>query len=235
MYQRKSQVAFSDVNYKGEVSAKKILEYFQDVGTFESEDLGDKLEKNHGKSIAWFLLGWHITIIKTPRLSEKITVTTDPYKIRGFYAYRRYTLVNEQGECLVKGDALWIYMDTEKMLPVRIPKDVAKAYLPEPAKDAVTTVEKKLSQEGDWELQNVISVERYHLDVNHHVNNTFYVLWAESLLSDEETIKEIKIEYRQAAFRGDKLNVLLCKEENKYRVMFQRDDGVVNVIVELMV
>ncbi len=235
MYKRQTQVTYSDVNYKGEVGLKKILEYFQDIGTFESEEGGDGVTQNQEEGIAWFLLGWHVTILRAPKLIEKITVTTQPYKIRGFYAYRRYTIMSENGECLVKGDALWIYMNTEKMIPVKVPENVAKIYLPEPVKDAKTTVKRKLNLDGDWKSAGEIIIQRHHLDMNQHVNNTFYELWAENLVPDEENVKEIRIDYRQAAFRGDKLNILLCKEEKVYRVLFQGEDEVIHVIVELYI
>ena len=61
-------------------------------------------------------------------MSEHITVTTQAYKMRGFYGYRRYSILDEEGEAIVLAEAIWILMDTKKMLPMKVSKEIADIY-----------------------------------------------------------------------------------------------------------
>ena len=62
-------------------------------------------------------------------MSEYIDVTTQAYKMRGFYGYRRYSIIDEQGATIVSAEAIWILMNTQKMLPMKVTKEIADIYV----------------------------------------------------------------------------------------------------------
>ena len=72
---------------------------------------------------------WNVKIIRHPRMSEYIDVTTQAYKMRGFYGYRRYSIIDEQGATIVSAEAIWILMNTQKMLPMKVTKEIADIYV----------------------------------------------------------------------------------------------------------
>ena len=110
-------------------------------------------------------------------------------------------------------------MNTKNMLPTKIPLELEKRYIPsEVAYEC--SISRKVSMEGEWKEEESIEVTKYYLDTNNHVNNTFYVLWAESLLSSEEEIGRIRIDYRKAARYKDRLRVFRCEEEDRIGVRF---------------
>jgi len=97
MYEMKIRVRYSEVDREGIARLHQILEYFQDCGTFQSEELGLGVEEDQKNHRAWYLIAWNVKIIRHPRMSEYIDVTTQAYKMRGFYGYRRYSIIDEQG------------------------------------------------------------------------------------------------------------------------------------------
>lgn len=96
MYEMKIRVRYSEVDREGIARLHQILEYFQDCGTFQSEELGLGVEEDQKNHRAWYLIAWNVKIIRHPRMSEYIDVTTQAYKMRGFYGYRRYSIIDEQ-------------------------------------------------------------------------------------------------------------------------------------------
>lgn len=97
MYEMKIRVRYSEVDREGIARLHQILEYFQDCGTFQSEELGLGVEEDQKNHRAWYLIAWNVKIIRHPRMSEYIDVTTQAYKMRGFYGYRRYSIIDRAG------------------------------------------------------------------------------------------------------------------------------------------
>ena len=79
MYEMKIRVRYSEVDREGIARLHQILEYFQDCGTFQSEELGLGVEEDQKNHRAWYLIAWNVKIIRHPRMSEYIDVTTQAY------------------------------------------------------------------------------------------------------------------------------------------------------------
>ena len=249
MYEMKIQVRYSEVDQSGVARLHQILEYFQDCGMFQSEELGLGVEEDQKNHRAWYLIAWNVKIIRHPKMSEHITVTTQAYKMRGFYGYRRYSILDEEGEAIVLAEAIWILMDTKKMLPMKVSKEIADIYV---EKDADTTVRinRKIDDNGEWKQQESIEVTKQYLDSNNHVNNTVYALWSEhvsgivgkivnvkaeeDVLSENVNVKEVRIDYRKAAMFKETIQVFTQQQENIFKVKYIKPDGEVAALVEMI-
>ena len=129
------------------------------------------------------MIAWNVKIIRHPRMSEYIDVTTQAYKMRGFYGYRRYSIIDEQGATIVSAEAIWILMNTQKMLPMKVTKEIADIYVEKDA-DKTVRINRKISDDGEWKEYEPIEVTKQYLDSNNHVNNTVYALWTEDILPE---------------------------------------------------
>lgn len=233
MYEMKIQVRYSEVDRKGLVRLHQILEYFQDCGMFQSESLGLGVEEDQKNQRAWYLIAWDVKIIRHPKMSEYIDVTTQAYKMRGFYGYRRYSILDEQGEIIVSAEAIWILMDTQKMLPMKVSKDIADIYV-EKDVDKTVRINRKIEDIGKWTECEPIEVTKQYLDSNNHVNNTVYALWAEELLPENVSADRIRIDYRKAAMYGEKIKTFTQQKENIFHVKYIKPDGEICALVEMI-
>lgn len=233
MYEMKIQVRYSETDQNGKVKLHQILEYFQDCVTFHSMAVGLGIRGDEQENRAWYLIAWDIQIYRYPKMAEHLTIVTEPYKMRGFYGYRRFKIVDENNNVLVEADSNWIFMDIEKMIPVKIPKTLAVRYISSPVEDQTVRVKRKLSTEGDWKERETLTVTKIFLDSNGHVNNTYYVLWAEDVLPENYQIKEVKVDYRQSAFLKDIIQISSIEEENGWRVRFMNQNQTLIALVEL--
>lgn len=233
MFEMKVQVRYSEVDQFGIVKTHQLLEYFQDCGTFQSISLGFGMRGDTEENRAWYLLAWDIKVERYPKISENLTVITEPYKMKGFYGYRRYRIIDEKGCVIVKGDSIWILMDIAKMIPVKIPDYIIKGYISEKV-DETITVKRKLPVKAQWEEKEVLKVSRIFLDSNQHVNNAYYVLWAEDLLPQDFEIGEVKVDYRQSAFLNDTIHVFTAKEEDRWRIKYMNQDETLIAMIDMI-
>ena len=100
------RVRYSECGGDGEVPLYQLLNYFQDCATFQSEEIGFGIGTNAREGRAWFLLAYDLTIVNPVRMFEAITVTTDPYEMKGHYGYRRFEICDAEGRDHIVFDQL---------------------------------------------------------------------------------------------------------------------------------
>lgn len=225
------RVRYSETNGSATVALHKLLDYFQDSSIFHSESIGYTVEKELSIHRGWFLLAWNVEIERFPAMGEELKVVTEPYKMRSFYGYRRYTLMDLEDHVLATADSLWILMNLSTFTPIRVPQDMTDAYISEVTDDKIR-VKRKLDHKGEWVKKDQIIIDRHYLDSNSHVNNAYYAMWAEDLLPEGFQIKKVMIDYRQSAFENDCVIIETIEEEGRIRCRFTKEDQVLLALVE---
>lgn len=234
MYQMDIRVRYSEVDRHGKTQIHQILEYFQDCGVFQTVDLGFGKTGSENENQAWYLIAWDVQIKRYPSMCEKLSIITEPYKMRGFYGYRRYRIIDENQNIIVEADSIWIFMDISKMVPLKIPEYLINGYIEEGV-DETIRVRRKLPEKGNWKEIDTITVMKLFLDSNEHVNNAYYVLWAEEVLPEGYFVENIKVDYRQAALLNDEIHIFVAKEEDTWKVKFINQNQQLNVVIIMRV
>lgn len=234
MYHLKGRVRYSEVDENRRLTVDGLINYLQDCCSFHSEDLGVGLDYIVENKIAWVISGWQIEIKKMPVYGQRIDVQTWPYMFEGFLGERNFRIVDESGSVLVQADSRWALVDTKNGRPTRIPSSLAAAYeMGEPLglKKPPRKLRPDLTQAKAMEP---FAVQQKHLDTNHHVNNSQYVLMALEYMPEGQAVSQIAVEYKTPAVLGDtfypyvlekdgELLVALCTEEKRpYAVVVLR-------------
>jgi acyl-ACP thioesterase len=231
MYYFDGRVRYSEVDSEQNMTLHALLDYLQDCCTFQSEDLGIGVDYLSGIHSAWVLSSWQIEIIELPRFGERIRTSTWPYEVKGFYGYRNFLIESESGEPYVRVNSLWVFMDTERMRPARVDEHVQKVY------------EKDYGEEltGDWGDRKIklpagddiekqwkaepLTVERFQIDTNHHMNNSRYIQVAQTYVPQDFAVKGLRVEYRKAAKLGDMLYPVITAERDHRRITVELKDA----------
>lgn len=226
MYSLNSRVRYSETDSEKRLTLPSLLDYLQDCCTFQSEDLGigiDYLAQIHA---AWVLSSWQIKITRYPVMGERIRVSTWPYHFKGFYGYRNFTVENEEGDVLAQANSIWIFMDVERMRPVRIQKEVTDIYLKEIGEPlSGEWSDRKITVPDTGTAMEPVQVAKFHIDTNHHMNNGKYILVAEEYLPDGFEVGMLRAEYRKAAVLGDILYPFVATELDSVTVTLKDGEG----------
>ena len=95
MYTFDSRVRYSETGEEGLLSLPAIVDYFQDVSTFQSEDLGIGIDFLKEKDLLWVMSAWQVVVHRYPALGEKIRIGTIPYELRGFMGLRNFLWIRK--------------------------------------------------------------------------------------------------------------------------------------------
>ena len=128
MYGFDSRVRYSETDAEGKLGIPGIVDYFQDVSTFQSEDLGLGVDYLKGIGLVWVMSAWQIVIHAYPKLGDRIRVGTFPYGFRGFLGMRNFFLDGEDGRRMVEANSVWTLMNLEKGIPARPTREMIERY-----------------------------------------------------------------------------------------------------------
>lgn len=230
-YRMKHRIRYSEIGADHLVSISQIVRYFQDCSTFQSEDIGYGLRITEAKNRAWLLLSWQIIVDRYPAFGEKITIGTWAYDWKKFYGYRNFDMKDEAGNRIAYANSIWIYTDTQTMLPVKLESKELEAYGTEPRID-MDYAPRKIRLPKEYEEKNPFPIIKAHIDTNHHVNNAQYIELAGEFLPNDYHIHQVRAEYKHAAVLHDMIYPRASVQADRHVVQLCNETGVPYVIVE---
>lgn len=222
---RDYNIHYYEIDYKRRLLATSLIDFFSDIATYQSEELGIGIDYLIGNSLAWVLFKWDVSINKYPVLGEKITIKTIPYAVKKFYAYRKFEVLNSEGEVIATANSVWFLVDFEKRKPVRVSSEMAQVYGAEDNPKEIFDFG-KIEKLESYEFEKVYHVRYSDIDTNKHVNNTKYVWWAvESLPLDIITnysLKTLRVSYEKETKYGANIKSLSS--------VFHEEDGTIRCL-----
>lgn len=218
MYKLNSKVRYSESDSNSRLTCHALLNYLQDSSTLHSEELGESGAQLFEQNMAWILSFWQVCIEELPALSEDITISTWPYSTKGLFGLRNFCVENGSGKQLVKANSIWVLIDPRTGRPLRITDEVSSHYPDEP-KLEMDYCERKIAVPDVYDEKPSITVPKYFIDTNNHMNNAKYVMVAEEYLPEAFLVKEIRVEYKKAAVLGDIIIPRVTVQENVMTVV----------------
>lgn len=224
MYEMTVRVRFSDISRNGKLRLYELPKIFQDCSIEHSEAVGVGIPYLSPKHLAWLLTSWQIEIERLPEYDERLTVQTWPYEFKSAFGYRNYNMLDEKGNRIIKGQALWLHTNTKEMKPVRISDEEAQSYGIEPKLD-MEYMPRKILLPEEMEAVDQIFVTAHYADMYQHLNNAMYVDLASDYLPQEAIVKRIRVDYRKQLKVGDTA-IIKQKIENDhcYIVFYDKED-----------
>lgn len=211
-----------EVDSHGKANIVSIMSYLEDLATYQTEKLGMSLKYFRDNKIAWVVYKWEIHMDKYPEYGDTIEVSTLPYSIRKFYAYRKYEIFNK-GERIGYANSLWFLINTEKRKPCRITDNIYKMYnLTEEDNEQIPFDRLRKLKQVDY--KNSFKVRYSDIDTNKHVNNVKYVSWVlENVpieIISEHEISDLKVMYQKETAYGETIDVRTNIEEKEDKYIF---------------
>lgn len=214
MYKMEGRVRYSECAADNRIKIPAIINYFQDCTTDNSEQIGVGHDFLVERKRAWILNSWQVEIKRRPEVRESIEVSTWATGFKGVFGPRDFYLKTKNGEELACAHSLWVYIDTETGRPVKPTEEEIAVYeVGEPIPMETVSRKIKLPEQATW--VDTFPVHKYHIDTNHHVNNSKYVEMACEVLPEDFQVKKLRVEYKKAAVLGDEIRLKHAVEKDR--------------------
>ena len=231
MYTFDSRIRYSECDENCKLRLDALMNYFQDASTFQSENLGVGFSYLVPRNLVWVLVSWQVEITRYPALGEEVEIGTLPYDFKGFIGSRNFCMKTKGGEMLAKANSIWTLLNFDSMKPALPPADMLEKYPVEPRLD-MNYEGRKIAVNDGGACEDLIVVQRQHLDSNNHVNNAQYIIMAIQYLPQDFEVRNLRVEYKKQAHLGDVLIPYVVTEGDKVVISLRDDTGAVYVNVE---
>ena len=175
-----------------------LMNELQGMGDAHAAMLGVGYDYCLSHNIAWVVTHYLVDIIEAPHEGDEITITTWPSCQDALRATRDFEIRAADGRLLVRATSQWVLIDMTRRRPLKLADNLptwtssthrawARAFEKFPDFDAETTHEFKCRFDD--------------IDVNQHINNAVYAVWATESVGFEfrntHRLRGIELNYKK--------------------------------------
>lgn len=205
----------ADLNMR--LKPASFLNMAQEAANHHAEYLGVGYDTLNETQQAWVMSRMRVVFDRLPLWREKVTLQSWHKGAAGFMFLRDFLLTDSEGNALVKATTSWLVIDmTTRRLARRgafaefaadSSKCIPESVIEEPAAKVVIP-------EGFTPTKSTTHTASYSdLDMNRHVNNVQYVVWAMDVVDLEQTnnapLRELEINFNTEVRPEDKVELTL--------------------------
>ena len=186
-----------------------LLNIFQDMADKSAYEMGLGLDYVYAKGLGWVGSNYEMMIDRLPKMHEKVRIASWPAAEKKVAAIREFEVFGEDGKSIIRASSKWVLLDVQKMRPVSL-KDNLPEYQIIPER-VIDTEFSKIGEPERVDLETKFRVRFDDIDLNRHVNNAVYVLWACEAVEPEFRLshnpKHIEMSFKKEGHLGEKILV----------------------------
>ncbi len=207
-YSENINIKYSEMDYNLVLKPSALLNFLQDMASANAEQLDFGYSAIVKKNLAWFLLKYRLEFSEYPQNLYNLTLTTEPRGYNRLFAYRDFGLYDGEKQ-LGKVSSIWslVDLDNKKLANIQTALDSPAMKPYEKREDDL--IFDKIPAIENPNIEKKFEIRFDDLDVNRHVNNCNYIIWAfEPLSFDFRSTKRLKtldIAYKKEVKYGDEI------------------------------
>ncbi len=210
------QINSYDCDLNGELTLPALNRFLSESAWKHSDEMEIGFSHLIKKNMAWVLYKEYIQMNSWPKWGETITVKTWPSQRDRLFCYREFEIYSSD-KLLGKVTTSWIVINILSRRPVR-----TKDYFVESLDvNEKINFPKKIRNKMQWENRPIKTTSReiklMDLDVNQHVNNSYYASWCLDFYTPEfiksHKLSSIEQQFVLEARFGDILDIVQINSE----------------------
>lgn len=208
-FKRAYEINSSQCDKNGQLRLRTLFNFFQDLADFHADEMGLGFHFCTMRGIGWIGGAYHVRINRLPVWEDKIVLSTWPSDTTAVTGIRDFQMTDENGNVLINASSQWVLVDTQKMRPVSVVKNVGTYELMRDRALETSFPSLPVMEHVDTEVS--VSIRRDDIDINNHVNNAVYPSIVMDSLSDEflqaHVLAELEVNFKHPAKWGDSFQI----------------------------
>ncbi|HHX70568.1 MAG: acyl-ACP thioesterase domain-containing protein [Miniphocaeibacter sp.] len=220
MYHSENYKIYSfNCNENGEASYQSLVQYMIETSI---EQTNIVMKNNHDfDDYFWVIYQWDIDFIKRPKMGDEIIIETVSAGAKKFYAYRNFTIFDEEGNVFVQAKSKWLLLNKNRKMPVRVPDELINLYGKDESLEVING-EFDFNKDLEFTTEMDFRIRKSDIDTNKHVNNAKYIDWILETFNGYKKIDKIQLTYKKETRYGEEIKSKSTEllEENGNKVMY---------------
>ena len=209
VFEENFKIGYSEKDFNLVLKPAYLLRILQDLATTNAEELGFGYSNIVKNDLGWFLLKYHMEFNDFPENIDELTVKTEPRGYNKLFALRDFEILND-GKLLGRIASSWALVDMTTKNMTSVGNVFGEDSYMKPYEKRETDLNyNKIKPIQRVDNEQIFSVRYDDIDVNTHVNNSNYIVWAfETLNIDFRSSKKLKtldMMYKKEILYGSKV------------------------------
>lgn len=178
-YKRTYPVAYYEMDINQVLKPSALLNFLQDMATNNAEMYGFGPSFVFANNYAWFLIKYHMEFDEYPFALDEIVIKTEPRGSSKIIANRDFELWTTEGKRLGRVASNWMLINLEDKNYINISKSFPDKVIAIPFVKRENDLQfEKIKPLEKADFETTFSIRFDDIDVNRHVNNANYIVWA---------------------------------------------------------
>ncbi len=192
-----------DVDAQNALKTDVLFDFMQQSASKNAAALGVGVDKMREMNLAWVLNRLTLTVVRYPKLSETIVLSTYPVRIDKYFVYRDFQLHDTEGVQIAHAVSVWLLLDLQKRAMSSVPAFVHEIDYPVIEQPLPPMSGKVLPLKTvDFTHKRIVAAEE--VDFNDHTSNVNYVKWlVEAMplpIQNNLFLQKLDINYRAESY-----------------------------------
>ncbi|MCI1273685.1 MAG: thioesterase [Clostridiaceae bacterium] len=208
VFNKEIHVNYSEMDYNLVLKPSALLNYLQDLASDNAEVLGFGYSTTYPKNLGWFLLKYRMEFEEYPQSLYDIRMETEARGYNKLFAHRDFKIFDKE-KCLGKISSVWSLVDLSTKQLLHVEKTLDTPNLRKHEKRIEDLTFEKIPEITHIDIQKEFEIRFDDIDVNQHVNNCNYIIWAFEPLDftfrSQKKLKTLDIVYKKEIQYGNKI------------------------------
>ncbi|MFH5811770.1 acyl-[acyl-carrier-protein] thioesterase [Companilactobacillus sp. FL22-1] len=236
-YSIEMEVPYYFVNFSGEMRLSALIDIMlltSEKQLHQSDVDSTEMVQNEG--LGWVVVQYHMDIEQMPKLGQKLKITTQATSYNKYFFYRNFWIEDETGATIVKAESAFVLIDIKERKIVSAADRLADKFGAEETSKLKRFNRLKVPDSYDFEQPQHIGY--YNIDVNKHVNNSYYFDWMVDTLDFDfigsHSLKSMDIKYdKELNMESEPVAYAKIDNTNNKSIHWIKDGDVLNVVAQL--
>ena len=233
MYTIKREISASNINKEGKIHLHEAFNFMLDICAFHMDAINVLSKFFVKNNYSVFLKAAQIDIIKTPAYREKLIITDEIYSGKGIYGLRGITIKNEKNEICYKAHLTGVFVNLKTGTPIKLTDEILDDPELNENKIDMDILPRKISvNSNNIKRSERIVIPQSFIDINQHMNSSYYLRVAEDILNEEFDYNRVRIEYKMQVKQGSIIRIELLDSDNPCVCIYKDKENVHLATVE---
>ena len=218
LFEETVKIRYSEMDCDLVLKPSAMLQFLQDLASDNAEQLGFGYSYIIKHNLAWFLLKYRLEFEDYPEGIYDLTIKTEPRGYNKIFAYRDFYISHGE-KCIGRATSCWAMVDLNTKSMANVSEVLAgnsQMVQHEKREDDLSYGKIRLPEKFD--IEKTFEIRFDDLDVNRHVNNANYIVWAIEPLSFEfrrsHKLKTVDMMFKKEITYGSKVLSQLSVNNN---------------------
>lgn len=207
MFSKNYEIKYHEIDTQMVLKPSVLFEYLEDIAAKNADTIGFGYDDITKLGYAWFLLKYTMEFSNYPQNILGLKIDTEPRGTNRLFAYRDFIIKDDLSNIIGRVNSTWGLIDINTKSMVN--PQTAFPQMPSLEKREDDLKYNKIASITEISAEKTFRVRYDDIDVNQHVNNSNYILWAfEALSSDfrsSRKLKKLDLTYKKEVKYGNNI------------------------------